>query len=112
MTGARTFSTALSIARAAANGDAAIGRRYMSELLHDVLAQDGGFMGLSDAGFDAFCARNAQYVDRDIAMKAQWARTIKWPRSEEDDREIASWRSTWERMQAWQARQQTRMAAE
>lgn len=82
----------------------------MSELLHDVLAQDGGFMGLSDAGFDARCVEYAQFVDRDIAMKAQWARTIKWPRSEEDEADLASWRAAGERNRAWREREQLEAA--
>lgn len=89
----RTFSAARQIARTAVfenarlNGrgeeindsDRAIGVRIMSNLLWSVLAQDGGFCGLSDAGFDAFCERNKQTVSREIAMKAQYAPDVKWP---------------------------------
>lgn len=92
---ARTFENARKIARLAPTENERV--TIMSNLLWDVLAQDGGFVGLSDAGFDAFCETHKQYVSRDIALKAQWARTVKWPRTAEEDAEVARWREAYAR---------------
>jgi hypothetical protein len=108
----KTFSAALSISRAAANGDAAIGKLWMSNLLHDVLAQDGGFMGLSDAGFDARCVEYSRYVDAALARAAFHARTIKWPRTEEDEAERKRWDAAYALNRAMHGREQILEAAE
>ena len=98
---ARTFENARKIAREAVfsnarlNGrggdindsDRAIGIKWMSNLLWEVRADEGGFAGLSDAAFDAFCEANSRYVSREIAQKALWAREIKWPADAEDESE-------------------------
>jgi hypothetical protein len=114
---ARTFENARRIAREAVfanarlNGrggdindsDRAIGIKFMSNLLWEVRADDGGFAGLSDAAFDAFCERHSRTVSRAIAQKALWAREIKWPAGDEDKAERASWQETSTRNRAWGA---------
>jgi hypothetical protein len=94
----RNFESARKIAREAVfanarlNGrggdindsDRAIGIKFMSNLLWDVRADDGGFAGLSDAAFDPFCETNGRYVSRTIAQDALWAREIRWPRDTQD----------------------------
>lgn len=114
---ARTFETALVIAREAVlaharrNGrgediddsDRAIGIAWMSNLLWEVRADDGGFAGLSDAAFEAFCEANSRYVSRAIAEKALWAREIRWPADAEDEAERARWHEAYARNLAFRA---------
>jgi len=114
---ARNFENARRIARDAVfanarlNGrgddindsDRAIGIKFLSNLLWDVRADDGGFAGLSDAAFDAFCETHSRYVSRAIARKALWAREIRWPMDAEDESDRASWHHAAARNHAWRA---------
>jgi len=112
---ARNFENARKIAREAVfaharasghgesidDSDRAIGIAVMSNLLWDVPAWEGGFLGLSDAAFDAFCEEHRGTVSREIALNAQWARTVTWPRDAEDDAERVRWRDAYRRNVAW-----------
>jgi hypothetical protein len=114
---ARNFENARKIAREAAfaharaNGrgesiddsDRAIGIAAMSNLLWDVPAWEGGFLGLSDAAFDALCEEHRGTVSREIALNAQWARTVTWPRDAEDVAERVRWRDAYTRNVAGRA---------
>jgi len=114
---ARNFENARKIAREAVfararasgrgdvldDSDRAIGIAVMSNLLWDVPAEEGGFLGLSDAAFDAFCDAHRGTVSREIALSAQWARIVTWPRDAEDESERARWREAYERNVAWRA---------
>lgn len=108
----KTFAAAHTISLSAAGQDHGVYVRWMSELLLDVRAEHGGLAGLDDDARERFYAEHLNVVDREIAERASWGRTIKWPLDAEELADLASWRSTWGRVQARREKEQTRMAAE